>query len=350
MSKPAHAASKRPALGSNVKRINVALQGGGAHGAFSWGVLDRLFEDERIEIESISGTSAGAMNAIVAAEGMVEGGRVQARAQLTRFWKAVADALAQGSALSNPWAGFFPTWINEMNPALTALQAFANKASPYQFNPLDYNPLRDIVASEVDFNRVHQCQSMKLFVAATNVVSGRVEVFTGDRITLDSVMASACLPTLFQAVEIGGVPYWDGGYTGNPVLKPFLTECASPDVLIVQINPQHRPGTPHSSQQILDRLNEITFNASLVREIEAIQFVNWHLRNGNLQGAGYREVFLHRIGGGKVAEAWTAASKMSADWEFLQLLFDQGRAEATLWLSSSFKDIGVRDTLIDATE
>ena len=328
-----------------VKRINVALQGGGAHGAFSWGVLDRLLEDERIEIEAISGTSAGAMNAVVAAEGLAEGGRVRARAQLGEFWKAVADALAQSSALSNPWAGFFPSWLNDMNPALSAYQAMANTASPYQFNPLDYNPLRDIVQSEVDFDRVHQCQSMKLFIAATNVVTGHVEVFTGTDITLDSVMASACLPTLYNAVEINGVPYWDGGYVGNPVLTPFLTECATQDLLIVQINPQHRLGTPRSSQQILDRLNEITFNASLVREIEAIQFVNWHLRNGGLKNAGYREVFMHRIGGGAVAESWTAATKLSASWEFLQHLFDQGRVEADGWLSSHFDAIGVRDTM-----
>ena len=214
------AGSTKPA----VKRINVALQGGGAHGAFSWGVLDRLLEDERIEIEAISGTSAGAMNAVVAAEGLVEGGRVRARAQLGEFWKAVADALAQSTAYSKPWAGFFPSWVDDMNPALAAFQAMATQASPYQFNPLDFNPLRDIVQSEVDFDRVHQCQSMKLFIAATNVISGRVEVFSGKRITLDSVMASACLPTLYKAVEIDGVPYWDGGYVGNPVLKPFLTE------------------------------------------------------------------------------------------------------------------------------
>ena len=327
-----------------VKRINVALQGGGAHGAFSWGVLDRLLEDERIEIEGISGTSAGAMNAVVAAEGMVEGGRARARAQLGEFWKAVAEALAQSSALSNPWAGFFPNWVTDMNPALTAFQALASTASPYQFNPLDYNPLRDIVRNEVDFDRVHQCH-IKLFVAATNVVTGHVEVFSGKNITLDSVMASACLPTLYKAVEINGVPYWDGGYVGNPVLTPFLTECASQDLLIVQINPQHRQGTPHSSQQILDRLNEITFNASLVREIEAIQFVNGHLRSGRLQHAGYREIFLHRIGGGAVAEAWTAASKLSASWELLQLLFEQGRDEADTWLTAHFADIGARDTL-----
>ena len=331
-----------------IKRINVALQGGGAHGAFSWGVLDRLLEDERIEIEAISGTSAGAMNAVVAAEGLVEGGRTRARAQLGEFWKAVADALAQASSFSNPWAGFFPNWVTDMNPALQAYQAMSSTASPYQFNPLNYNPLRDIVSAEVDFDRVHSCKSMKLFIAATNVVSGHVEVFTDKRITLDSVMASACLPTLYKAVEIDGVPYWDGGYVGNPVLTPFLTECVSQDLLIVQINPQHRNGTPQSSQQILDRLNEITFNASLVREIEAIQFVNWHLRNGGLKGAGYREVFMHRIGGGAVAEGWTAASKMSASWEFLRHLFEQGRAEADAWLIANFDDIGVRDTMKDA--
>ena len=329
------------------KRINVALQGGGSHGAFSWGVLDRLLEDERIEIEAISGTSAGAMNAVVAAEGLVEGGRKRAREQLGEFWKAVSDALASSSAVSTAWAGFFPAWATDMNPALAAFKNMAQSSSPYQFNPLDFNPLRDIVADEVDFDRVHQCEAMKLFIAATNVGTGRVEVFTGKRITLDSVMASACLPTLYKAVEIDGVPYWDGGYVGNPVLTPFLTECTAQDLLIVQINPQHRGGTPHSSPDILDRLNEITFNASLVREIEAIQFVNWHLRNGGLKDAGYREVFLHRIGGGAVAEGWTAASKMDGSWDFLEHLFNQGRAEADRWLGAHFADIGSRDTMTE---
>jgi NTE family protein len=330
------------------KRINVALQGGGAHGAFTWGVLDRLLEDDRIEIEAISGTSAGAMNAVVVAEGVVEGGKARARTQLTNFWKSVSDAMAATASVTTAWSGFFPTWMTEMNPAVAAFQAAASSASPYQFNPLDFNPLRDIVADEVDFDRVHQCKAMKLFIAATNVVTGRVEVFSGDQITLDSVMASACLPTLYKAVEIEGVPYWDGGYVGNPVLTPFLTECTSHDLLIVQINPQHRNGTPKSSRDILDRLNEITFNASLVREIEAIQFVNWHLRQGNLKDAGYRDVFLHRIGGGATAEGWTVASKMSASWDFLCHLRDQGRAETDTWLKAHFDDIGARDTMGDA--
>jgi NTE family protein len=343
----AHVTTKTSKSQSNTapKRINVALQGGGAHGAFTWGVLDRLLEDDRIEIEAISGTSAGAMNAVVVAEGVVEGGKPKARAQLTDFWKAVSDSMSAATTFSNTWNGFFPSWLSEMNPALAAFQAAASSASPYQFNPLDYNPLRDIVRKEVHFDRVHACHAMKLFIAATNVVTGQVEVFTGKRITLDSVMASACLPTLYKAVEIDGVPYWDGGYVGNPVLTPFMTECTATDLLIVQINPQHRNGTPRASRDILDRLNEITFNASLVREIEAIQFVNWHLRNGNLKGAGYRDVFLHRVGGGATAEGWTVASKISASWEFLCHLRDQGRAETDAWLKTHYADIGVKDTM-----
>jgi NTE family protein len=332
-----------------VKRINLALQGGGAHGAFTWGVLDRLLEDERIEIEAISGTSAGAMNGVIVAEGLIEGGRPRARAQLSEFWRAVSDSMNGYAGIQNPWAGFIPPWVKEINPALAAFQAIAQTSSPYQFNPLGINPLRDIVASEIDFDRVHQNTAIKLYIAATNVETGRVEVFTGQRITIDSLMASACLPTLYEAVIIDGAAYWDGGYVGNPVLTPFMVDCQSQDVLIVQINPRHRAGVPCTSVEILDRLNEITFNASLLRDIEAVQFVNWHLRNGNLKGAGYREIFLHRIGGGEVAERWTAASKMSATWDFLRQLFIEGRGEAEQWLAAHFGDLGVRETMDDGT-
>lgn len=327
------------------KRINVALQGGGAHGAFTWGVLDRLLEDDRIEIEAISGTSAGAMNGVVMAEGIVEGGKPRARAQLASFWKAVSDSMASSRLATSAWNGFFPSWLTNANPAFAAMQSMAHSTSPYQFNPLDYNPLRDIVASEVDFDRVHQCHAIKLFIAATNVITGRVEVFTGKRITLDSVMASACLPTLYKAVEIEGVPYWDGGYVGNPVLAPYLTSNISTDLLIVQINPDHRPGTPRATHAILDRLNEITFNASLVRELEAIQLINRHLRNGHLKDMRYREIFLHRIGGGSISEGWTAASKLDSSWDLLCHLRDQGRAETEAWLREHFADIGVKDTM-----
>lgn len=328
-----------------VKRINIALQGGGAHGAFSWGVLDRLLEDERIEIEAASGTSAGAMNAVVMAEGLAEGGRVRARAQLSEFWKAVADALAASSQLNRTWSGFFPSWLGDVNPAVFAWQALAQSASPYMTNPLDYNPLRDIVQSEIEFDLVHACTTMKLFITATNVETGRAEIFTGKRVTLDSVMASACLPTLYKAVEIDGVPYWDGGYTANPALEPLITHTASQDMLIVQINPDRRPGAPMLMHQILDRLNEITFNASLIDAIDQIALVNRQLQGGRLKGTGYREIFMHRIGGGKTAADWGVATKFNANWEFLQHLFKQGRAEADAWLTAHFDDIGQRGTM-----
>ncbi len=328
-----------------IKRINIALQGGGAHGAFSWGVLDRLLEDERIEIEAVSGTSAGAMNAVVMAEGLAEGGRARARAQLSEFWKAVADALAASSQISRTWAGFFPAWLGDVNPAVFALQAFAQSASPYLTNPLDYNPLRDIVKSEVDFDRVHACTAMKIFVAATNVETGRAEIFTGKRITLDSVMASACLPTLYKAVIIDGTPYWDGGYTANPPLDPLLTQTTSQDILVVQINPERRAGTPLLMHQILDRLNEITFNASLLDTIDQVALVNRQIRAGHLKDSTYRDIFLHRVGGGKNAEDWGVATKFNASWDFLQHLFDQGRTETDAWLKAHFDDIGHCDSM-----
>lgn len=344
--------SRKPAItpktsgaAPKIKRINVALQGGGAHGAFSWGVLDRLLEDERIEIEATSGTSAGAMNAVVMAEGLAEGGRVRARAQLSEFWKAVADALAASSQISSAWAGFFPSWLGDVNPAVFAWQALAQSASPYLTNPLDYNPLRDIVRNEVDFDRVHACTTMKLFIAATNVETGRAEIFTGKRITLDSVMASACLPTLYKAVEIDGVPYWDGGYTANPALEPLITHAASQDMLIVQINPDRRAGAPRIMHQILDRLNEITFNASLLDAVDQIALVNRQLDGGRLKGTGYREIFLHRIGGGQNTADWGVATKVNASWDFLKHLFDEGRAEADTWLKAHFDDIGQRGTM-----
>lgn len=327
-----------------VKRITIALQGGGAHGAFSWGVLDRLLEDERIEIEAASGTSAGAMNAVVMAEGLAEGGRVKARAQLSEFWKAVADALAATSQINQAWAGFFPAWLGDINPAVFAWQAMTQSASPYLTNPLDYNPLRDIVLNEVDFDRVHACTTMKLYIAATNVETGRAEIFTGKRVTLDSVMASACLPTLYKAVEIDGVPYWDGGYTANPALEPLITHAASQDMLVVQINPDKRPGAPIMMHQILDRLNEITFNASLLDAVNQIELVNRQIQCGRLKETGYREIFLHRIGGGKTAADWGVATKINASWEFLQLLFKQGRTETDAWLKAHFDDIGQRGT------
>ena len=329
----------------DVKRINVALQGGGAHGAFTWGVLDRLLEDERIEIEAISGTSAGAMNGVVVAEGLVEGGRHRARAQLTEFWQAVSEATLASPLRRSSWDVMFSSWSLDHNPAVAFYDMWTRLVSPYVFNPLDINPLRDLVLAQIDFDRVRSCRSMKLFISATDVQTGRIRIFSGDDVTIDAVMASACLPHVFQAVEIDGVPYWDGGFVGNPALFPFIDHCVSADVLLVQINPIRREETPRTAREILDRMNEINFNASLLQELSHVDFVNRQLKRGALKGLYYREILLHRIGGGEALAGLNASTKLNAEWEFLTHLRDLGRAETSQWLAQHFSDLGERSTL-----
>ena len=276
------------------KSINLALQGGGAHGAFTWGVLDRLLEDGRLHIEAISGTSAGAMNAVVVADGIMRGGDDGARESLHRFWKEVSEA-GRGSPIQrSPINVFMGDWSLDNSPGYLFLDLFTRLASPYDLNPMNINPLRDVLDGVVDFDLVRSCDKMQLFISATNVETGRVKVFDRGALTADMVMASACLPFMFQAVEIDGVPYWDGGYMGNPVLFPFFRGCTSSDVVIVQINPITRTGAPRSAREILNRVNEITFNASLLREFRAIDFVSRLLEDGKLDASEYKHVLVQK--------------------------------------------------------
>lgn len=328
-----------------MKRINLALQGGGSHGAFTWGVLDALLEDERIELEGISGTSAGAMNAVVLADGLAEGGREGARKALARFWSAVGalnmlnplqrtpfDVLFGGGQLGglpgNPWA-----------------EAFARVWSPYQFNPLDINPLREFLKSQIDFERVAQCREVKVFVAATRVRSGKVEIFSGTRVTASAVMASCCLPMLFRAVEIEDDFYWDGGYSGNPALHPLIYRCESRDLLLVQINPIRREAVPQTSRAIMDRINEITFNASLLAEMRAIDFVKRMLAEGRLDPRRYKDLLMHRIDGGAAMERFGASTKLATDSVFLQTLHALGREAARDWLHRHYDRLGEASTV-----
>ncbi|MGF1475294.1 MAG: patatin-like phospholipase family protein [Geminicoccaceae bacterium] len=236
-----------------VKTINLALQGGGAHGAFTWGVLDRLLEDERIRLEAISGTSAGAMNAVVIADGLMRGGEEAARESLALFWKAISLGAQMSPIRRNPIDVFMGNWSLDHSPGYHAFDAVTRMISPYHFNPLNLNPLKTVLESVVDFERVRQCEAIRLYISATNVETGRVRVFDSHDLTADMIMASACLPLLYQAVEIDGVPYWDGGYMGNPALFPFFGRSQSDDIVVVQINPVERPGAPTSSQAILNR-------------------------------------------------------------------------------------------------
>lgn len=328
----------------NVKRINVALQGGGSHGAFTWGVLDKLLEDGRIAIEAISGTSAGAANAIVMAEGLMRGGPELARQRLEQFWKTVSREAAASPIQRTAIDVLLQNWSLDSNPALAAFEMMSRVVSPYQFNPLNINPLEDLLEREIDFGLVQSCDCVNLYISATNVHTGRVKVFTGDEVTAKAVMASACLPYLFQAVEIDDTPYWDGGFMGNPVLFPFFDCCSSSDVLIVQVNPISRPETPKTAREIMDRVNEISFNAPLIKELRHVDFVNRCLQRGELTGLGYRPIFLHRVGGDDIVQ-FPASTKLNAEWAFLTHLRDIGRAAAAQWLADNFDRIGLEATM-----
>lgn len=348
--------------------VNLALQGGGALGAFTWGVLDALLEDGRVGFEAISGTSAGAVNAVVMADGWMKGGADGAREALSRFWLSLSrqgSARAMGAGLTERWLSGFGvpgassafTWRNPfLPPAKLAFspaawgEALARTFSPYELNPLNVNPLKAMLAERIDFEAVRACREMRLFISATDVETGKIRIFPRDEITPDAVMASACLPTLFQAVEIDGHAYWDGGYMGNPALFPLFDDMASEDLLLVQINPIRRAGTPKTSRDIMDRLNEITFNATLLREMRAIAFVKRLIREGKLDRRDYSDVRMHRIDGAEALAAYPAGTKLSSDRKVLEALRDVGRDAAKVWLSDKFDALGTRGTVDLAAE
>ncbi len=334
---------------ANAKKINLALQGGGAHGAFTWGVLDHVLSDERLVIEGISGTSAGAINAVMLADGLARGGPEEARKRLADFWRATSrdgnlPALQRG--VLDRLLSFLPL---EGSPFQTWFDAWSQALSPYDLNPLNINPLKDLIERFVDFDAIRACTTPQLFVSATNVRTGRLRVFTKEKISADVIMASACLPLLFRAVEIDGVPYWDGGYMGNPAIFPFFGATASEDVLVVQINPIERRTIPTSSREIMNRINEITFNSSLLAEFRAIEFVGRLIDQGRLpRGTGsgeYRRINVHRIALDGHAKKLTAESKLNNDFDFFDMLRQNGRRAARRFLDAHFDDIGVRSTI-----
>ncbi|GEN24275.1 patatin-like phospholipase family protein [Halomonas cupida] len=327
------------------KRINLALQGGGAHGAFTWGVLDTLLDTPSIEIEAISGTSAGAMNAVIMADGLVAGGPQVARRKLETFWRAVAEAARFSPLQRSPWDRLIGNWSLDHSPGHLFFDLMTRFWAPSQFNPLKYNPLRDILVDQVNFDNVGRCKQLKLFIAATNATTGRVKIFNGGELTPDMVMASACLPFLFEAVEIDGVPYWDGGYSGNPPLFPFYRTTDSRDILIVQINPVAREHAPVSAVDILNRTNEITFNASLLKELRALNFVKRLIREGTIDSPDYRDMLVHIIDSQDLLKPLGASSKLNAEWEFLCHLRDLGRQRAEEWIAQHYDDIGERDSV-----
>jgi len=328
-----------------VKSLNIALQGGGSHGAFTWGVLDKIFEDGRIWIEAISGTSAGAMNAVVAAQGMYDGGGAGARRELERFWRAVSKSGENSLIRRNPIDKLHGNWSLDTSLGYIWLDMLNRIASPYDTNPLRINPLRDLVKEFVDFEKVRDCKDMPIFISATNVETGRGRIFQRHEINLDVVMASACLPSVFHAVEIDGIPYWDGGYMGNPVLSPFIDSCNCNDIAIVQINPVERKGTPQTARDIQNRVNEITFNASLLKELRTIELVDRLLDTGRLSGNDFKRMNVHIIEATEAMKLLGASSKLNSEWEFLVHLKEIGRNAAANWIDRHFDDIGTRSTI-----
>ncbi|MFO1135884.1 MAG: patatin-like phospholipase family protein [Rhodoblastus sp.] len=326
------------------KRINLALQGGGAHGAFTWGALDALLADGRLEVAGISGASAGAMNAVVLADGLREGGPEAARQQLKHFWRSVS----LDGRLNAAQRSLFDAYLSAFDPLKFSerlWQSASSFLSPYDFNPLDINPLRSVLTKLVDFDALRTSDDVKLFISATNVRTGRIKVFRRPELTADMVMASACLPTLFRAVEIDGVPYWDGGYSGNPPLFPFFSETDCLDVVLVQLDPIERPGTPDTAAEIMQRMNEITFNAPLIGEFRAIDFVARLIDDGRLKETRYKKIRMHLIEGGAALAAYTADTKMQADYDLFKRLFDLGRSAGEKFIADHYEAIGEQGTL-----
>jgi NTE family protein len=346
LAEPVALAAAPPDTAQQVKSICLALQGGGAHGAYTWGVLDRLLEDERINIEGISATSAGAMNAACLAYGAAKGGREEARRILAEFWNGIADAAALSPLQPSWFDRVSRNWGLEWSPAFLGFDMVTRLFSPYEFNPLNLNPLRDVLEQTIDFEALQNpLAPVRLFLSATNVRTGKVKVFQRAEICADAVLAAACLPFLFQSVQINGEHYWDGGYMGNPAIFPLIYGCDSCDVVVVHINPIERPDVPRTARDILNRVNEISFNSSLMREMRAIHFVTDLIDTGQLGRTDMKRMLIHAIAADDVMTKLGVSSKLNADRLFLAWLRDHGRRHAEDWLNENFAYLGERSTV-----
>jgi NTE family protein len=330
---------------ANTKRVCLALQGGGAHGAYTWGVLDRLLEDERLEVEAISGTSAGAMNAAVFADGYGRGGRDEAKRALEAFWHNISETTRFSPLQPSMFDRMRGDWNLDHSPAFLGFDLLTRMMSPYQLNPANINPLREVLEKSVDFKRLAGCRAVALFVSTTNVRTGKVRVFQSGEITPDVLLASACLPFMFQAVVIDGEPYWDGGYMGNPSLFPLIYNAQSRDIVIVQVNPLSCDQVPTTAAAIMNRLNEISFNSSLMREMRAVAFVTDLIDHGKLDARQYKRLNVHWIESEARMKGLGVSSKLNAEWPFLVYLKEIGRQAANEWLAQHFDAIGERSTV-----
>ena len=332
--------------------ISLALQGGGAHGAFTWGVLDRLLDEPGLTIDGVSGTSAGAMNACVLAQGLLDGAEA-AKSELATFWRRISEL---GAAVFNPYQStpfhaMARAWNLDWAPTSLWLETLTQFVSPYQMNPLDHNPLRDLLQDQLDFSRLRQADAVKLFVCATNLKTNQMKIFGNAELSTEALLASACLPQLHRAVEVDGAYYWDGGFIGNPVLKPLVRQCAARDIILVQINPMRRHELPLTARDITDRLNEITMNAALMRELDMIATISRMVEEGVIQSSRYHAIRLHQVADPEMMAELGFTSKSNTAWAFLTYLRDAGRATAERWLTDNRAKLGQKSTLdLDAIQ
>ncbi|HTR83109.1 MAG TPA: patatin-like phospholipase family protein [Reyranella sp.] len=333
---------------TSTKKINLALQGGGSHGAFTWGVLDALLEDGRLEIEAVSGTSAGAMNAAIMLQGWAKDGREGARAALAGFWHQLGTMSIASPIQRSPLDRLQGNWNLDNSPAAMWADIIQRTLTPFQRNPLNYDPLRELLRREFDAETAQSCHDIKAFIAATNVQTGKVRIFNREELTIDALLASACLPNVHDAVVIDGVPYWDGGFRGNPPIWPFIYGCESRDVVMVELDPPFRPNVPKSNAEVADRLNEITFGGALLSEMRAIAFVQSLIEQGAVTGSfsdRLKMILVHSIGDEESIRPLGSVSKFNIEPEFLQYLFGLGRAAAAKWLASTFDELGVKSSI-----
>ncbi len=325
------------------KVVNLVLQGGGSHGAFTWGVLDRLLEEERLAFDGITGTSAGAVNAVVMADGLAAGGREAARKALRIYWEKVSALASGGVFKPSVFDKANPNFGLEHSPGYLFMESMTYFASPYQMNPFNYNPLKDLLAETIDFERVRRQQELKLFVCATDVQTTKIKVFERKALGVEHVLASTCLPLMMQAVEVDGEYYWDGSFTGNPAIFPLLFECEARDIIMAHITPAARPGVPTTSPAIINRMQEISFNTSLIREMRTLTYLSEQIDGGKM--TGIKRMLVHLIEAEDLIRVLSWSSRLNGDWDFLMHLFDKGRYRADQWLKSNFEHLGVQSTV-----
>lgn len=327
---------------SHKKRVSIAIQGGGAHGSFSWGVLDRLLEDDRFHIEGLTGTSAGGMNAVAVAQGLTLGGVNEARRELRNFWESISDA-GRHSVVNN--RGFIDRMLGKYtmyhSPGFCTFDTMSTLFSPYQMNPMGHDPLKDTIQKCFDFDVLRQSKACKVFLCATHVYTGRLKVFNLEDLSVEKLLATACLPTLYGAVKVDGEYYWDGGFIGNPVFFPLIYNCDATDIIFIQLNPTIRTQLPMTAQAIRDRLNEITNNSSVIREMRAMHLISKLLDDGLLDKARMKRMYMHVIKDEEIFQDLGWSSKLNTEWEFIYYLYEHGRRAAEKWINEHYDKVGV---------